>query len=260
MLVAGAVGVTPLLSMAAALRAKGRPFRAVYSARSSSQFAFANTLESLAEPGGLTLHCDEEAGRVLDIAALLEGAGPVEEVYVCGPRPMIEAAVAASERLGWPKGRLRFELFSAAPAAMGDMPFEVELKSSGKVLVVEPEKTILEVLLDAGEDPLHDCRRGDCSICQCGVLGELLHRTLLYSRLINAPTAVVGHDDLEMYERAQEGLMSSGLQWVNQQRLWDPAESADETVETNGTTERQMRNQFRAWAKMRTSSRLSVPP
>ncbi len=87
-----------------------------------------------------------------------------------------------------------------------------------------------------------------------GAPDELLHRTLLYSRLINAPTSVVGHDDLEMYERAQEGLMSSGLQWVNQQRLWDPAESADETVETNGTTERQMRNQFRAWVKFMTPS------
>ena len=87
-----------------------------------------------------------------------------------------------------------------------------------------------------------------------GAPDALLHRTLLYSRLINAPTSVVGHDDLEMYERAQEGLMSSGLQWVNQQRLWDPAEAADETVETNGTTERQMRNQFRAWVKFMTAS------
>ncbi len=51
----------------------------------------------------------------------------------------------------------------------------------------------------------------------------LLERTLMYNRLINAPTSVVGHDDLEMYERAQEGLHVDGNPWVNMQRLYDPA-------------------------------------
>jgi benzoate/toluate 1,2-dioxygenase alpha subunit len=82
----------------------------------------------------------------------------------------------------------------------------------------------------------------------------LLERTLMYNRLINAPTSVVGHDDLEMYERAQEGLRCNGNEWVNVQRLYDPAEEADATVVTNGTTEWQMRNQFRAWSKFMTMS------
>ncbi len=77
----------------------------------------------------------------------------------------------------------------------------------------------------------------------------LLERTLMYNRLINAPTSVVGHDDLEMYERAQEGLASNGNEWVNVQRLYDAAESASPVAVTNGTTEWQMRNQFRAWSK-----------
>lgn len=80
----------------------------------------------------------------------------------------------------------------------------------------------------------------------------LLERTLMYNRLINAPTSVVGHDDLEMYERAQEGLRSDGNEWVNVQRLYDPSEAADVTMVTNGTTEWQMRNQFRAWSKFMT--------
>ena len=77
----------------------------------------------------------------------------------------------------------------------------------------------------------------------------LLERTLMYNRLINAPTSVVGHDDLEMYERAQEGLHSMGRSWINVARLYDPAEHGKVDAVTNGTNEWQMRNQFRAWLK-----------
>ncbi len=82
----------------------------------------------------------------------------------------------------------------------------------------------------------------------------LLERTLMYNRLINAPTSVVGHDDLEMYERAQEGLHVDANQWVNIQRLYSDDEKPDVTAVTNGTTEWQMRNQFRAWSKFMTMS------
>jgi benzoate/toluate 1,2-dioxygenase subunit alpha len=83
---------------------------------------------------------------------------------------------------------------------------------------------------------------------------QLLERTIAYSRLINAPTSVVAHDDLEMYERAQEGLHVDANPWVNIQRLYDPAENERETAVINGTSEWQMRNQFRAWSKFMTMS------
>ena len=82
-----------------------------------------------------------------------------------------------------------------------------------------------------------------------GAPDKLLERTLMYSRLINAPTSPVGHDDLEMYERAQDALLADANPWVNMQRLYDPAEADGGTLVTNGTTEGQMRNQFRAWRK-----------
>jgi len=82
----------------------------------------------------------------------------------------------------------------------------------------------------------------------------LLERTLMYNRLVNAPTSVVGHDDLEMYERAQEGLRARGRDWVNVARLFDAAERGQTDVATNGTNEWQMRNQFRAWARYMTCS------
>lgn len=81
----------------------------------------------------------------------------------------------------------------------------------------------------------------------------LLERTLMYNRLVNAPTSVVGHDDLEMYERAQQGLHSAGSQWVNVGRLYDPAERGQTNVATNGTNEWQMRNQMRAWVRFMTA-------
>lgn len=82
-----------------------------------------------------------------------------------------------------------------------------------------------------------------------GAPDKLLERTLMYNRLINAPTSVVGHDDLEMYERAQEALHSRGRDWMNVGRLYDPAEKDQKNVVVNGTSEMQMRAQFRAWLK-----------
>ena len=82
-----------------------------------------------------------------------------------------------------------------------------------------------------------------------GAPDMLFERTLMYNRLINAPTSIVGHDDLEMYERAQLGLHANGLEWVNIQRLYAPGEEEDVTAIAGGTSERQMRNQFHAWTK-----------
>jgi len=74
----------------------------------------------------------------------------------------------------------------------------------------------------------------------------------MYNRLINAPTSVVGHDDLEMYERAQDGLHSRARDWVNVGRLYAPGEQDQKNVVTNGTNEWQMRNQYRAWGRYMT--------
>jgi phenylpropionate dioxygenase-like ring-hydroxylating dioxygenase large terminal subunit len=82
----------------------------------------------------------------------------------------------------------------------------------------------------------------------------LLERTCMYNRLVNAPTSVVGHDDLEMYERAQQGLRSRGRDWVNVARLYQSGEKIEGSAVTSGTNEWQMRNQYRAWAKYMTAS------
>ena len=100
--------------------------------------------------------------------------------YLKPPAPT--RTVAAAKRLGWPKGRLHFEIFAASAPAPGDQPFEVVLKNSGKSYNVPGDKTILDVLIEAGEDPLHDCKRGECGICQVGVIeGTPDHRDYILS-------------------------------------------------------------------------------
>ena len=85
-----------------------------------------------------------------------------------------------------------------------------------------------------------------------GAPDELLERTTTYSRLINAPTSVVGHDDLHCYRSIQEGLAASGNDWVSLHRNYS-AEEVDYIAGTYGATnEIPMRGQHRAWAKFMT--------
>jgi phenylpropionate dioxygenase-like ring-hydroxylating dioxygenase large terminal subunit len=85
-----------------------------------------------------------------------------------------------------------------------------------------------------------------------GAPPELLQRTTMYSRLINSPFSVVGHDDLHAYQGIQEGLRASGNDWVSLHRDYDASEIGKPEVTANGTSEISMRNQYRAWAKYMT--------
>jgi vanillate O-demethylase ferredoxin subunit len=180
-LVAGGIGVTPIVSMAGALAAEQRPFRFFYAGRKRQELAFLTEINALCADR-LTIHADDEAGGFFDIKALMTSLKGGERLYCCGPLPMIETAIAVAKELGWEQGRLRFELFAAAAPREGDASFEVVLKSTGESFQIPPDKSILDVLIEAGKDPLHDCKRGDCGICQVTVLeGVPDHRDYILS-------------------------------------------------------------------------------
>jgi benzoate/toluate 1,2-dioxygenase alpha subunit len=88
-----------------------------------------------------------------------------------------------------------------------------------------------------------------------GAPDELLARTVMYTRIINAPTSVVGHDDLNCYRSIQEGLAADGNEWVSLHRNYSEMESAGVAGTYNGTSEISMRGQFRAWAAQMTHAR-----
>ncbi len=87
-----------------------------------------------------------------------------------------------------------------------------------------------------------------------GAPEQLLQRTVMYTRLINSPLSVVGHDDLHAYRSIQEGLRASGNPWVSLHRNFRPEEIGAQDLTVSGTSEISMRNQFRAWVKYMTAS------
>ncbi|MGY4309647.1 ferredoxin-NADP reductase [Bradyrhizobium sp. USDA 4369] len=180
LLFAGGIGVTPILSMAAELSAQGRPFRLHYAGRAPGGLAFLSQLQAICGRS-LSIHYDSDETR-LDIEAALAAAAPGSHVYVCGPAGMIEAVKAAALTKGVSQDRIHFELFRAEAPGSPDRPFEVELRSTGQVVTVAADQTIIQALEAAGLDVLYDCQRGDCGICQCGVIaGVPDHRDVILS-------------------------------------------------------------------------------
>ncbi len=176
---AGGIGVTPLISMAAALKAENQPFTFHYTGRSASVMAYAAEVRACFNA---VLHCDDDPQTALDLAALVQTITPEQHLYLCGPRGMIEAAKTAAEQAGIPPERIHFELFDSAAAESGDTAFELEISSSGEVFTIPPDKTIVQVLEAAGVDVMYDCQRGDCGICQVDVIsGTPDHRDVVLS-------------------------------------------------------------------------------
>lgn len=180
-LVAGGIGVTPLVSMAAQRVAEQAPVRMHYAGRSRELMAFLPELQALLGDA-LQVHADVEAGAPLDVDALLDACDDDDQLYVCGPKPMLDTVLARTQARGWTRERVHFEVFSAPTPAAGDHPFEVVLAQSGQRLTVPADRSILDCLIDAGCDPLFDCRRGECGVCSTPVIeGEIDHRDYVLS-------------------------------------------------------------------------------
>ncbi len=176
LLLAGGIGITPIASMATALRRARRPFVLHYSGRSASQLVFVDELRALAGDA-LQLHADDDPATRLSIDALLDASDRSQPIYVCGPAGMIDATLAAARARGWAEHDLHCERFTEVTPLAGDVAFEVELKSSGRVVTVPADRSVLDALADAGVDLLCDCRAGYCGLCSTGVVaGTIDHR------------------------------------------------------------------------------------
>lgn len=177
LLLAGGIGITPMASMAAHCVATRRPVELHYAGRSRAFMAFLPELQALLGQA-LQVHADDEsAGAGFDIAALLDGCADQDQLYVCGPKPLLDSVLAQTQARGWSHDRVHFELFTAPQVEAGDHEFEVELVQSGKTFMVPVGKTILDCMIEQGCDPMFDCNRGECGVCAMPVIeGEIDHR------------------------------------------------------------------------------------
>lgn len=178
LLIAGGIGVTPLLSMAYSLRAAGRRWRFVYCARTPTHAAYLDEVRRIAAPGQL-VECFDEGmrERMLDLPALVAAQAPHCHLYCCGPAPMLQAFEGAAR--GRDPATVHVEHFTApAPsAATGDTAFLAVLARSGITVQVAAEQSLLQALLDARIDIPCSCLSGICGTCETKVLeGEPEHR------------------------------------------------------------------------------------
>jgi ferredoxin-NADP reductase len=181
-LIAGGIGITPILSMLRSLVGQQASFEVHYAARSATDLAYRSEVEMLSS-GQAHLYVSEgpNSGR-LNLNELLSDPRPGVHVYVCGPARMIEAVREISARYGWNPDQIHFESFGARSTA-NDREITVRLAESGRTILVPPPQTILDALLEANIQVPYDCKRGECGMCVTQVLdGQPDHRDVCLTR------------------------------------------------------------------------------
>jgi vanillate O-demethylase ferredoxin subunit len=183
-LIAGGIGITPVLSMVRRLEKLGRSWELYYAARTRFTAAFLDKLNTLRPNVHVNLHVNfdqEPSGRMLDLEAILKTVPNDAHVYCCGPIPMLEAFEAAVQSR--PSNHVHVEYFKAKEAPAAEGGFEVQLIRSKRTITVLPGKTILDALLDAGVNASYACAEGVCGTCETKVLeGVPDHRDLFLSK------------------------------------------------------------------------------
>lgn len=183
-LIAGGIGITPLLSMIRRLEALGRSWQLVYATRTRVATAFLDELNSLRPGIGSNLHVNfdqEPPSRMLDLSAIVKAVPSNAHLYCCGPVPMLEAFEAATADR--PASHIHVEYFKAKEQPAAEGGFEVKLARSNRTIAVPAGKTVLNALLDAGIAASYACTEGVCGTCETRVIeGIPDHRDLFLSK------------------------------------------------------------------------------
>ena len=186
-LVAGGVGITPIMAFAEHLDRQGRPFRLVYGGRNEGSMAFRERLGTLGDR--VTFLAEDRDGRP-DLDEVVKQLPDGGLIYVCGPLALLRAVQSAAEAAHGPDQDLvRFELFTRTgvepkeSAPLDGDSYELVLAKSGHTLRMKPDANILETVLALGIEVENDCRDGICGSCVTSVRsGTVDHQDLVLTR------------------------------------------------------------------------------
>jgi len=179
-LIAGGIGITPMFSMMHQLRAEGlRKFRLIYVTRDPDATAFADELAGDDWRPYVKIHHDYgDPSKSFDFWSVFERPGKAH-VYCCGPRALMDAVRDMTGH--WSPGSIHFESFGVDGSVLREnKPFTVKLARSGGTYEIPADRTILEVLRDAGIRVASSCESGTCGSCRTGLCGGTAdHRDLV---------------------------------------------------------------------------------
>lgn len=176
-LIAGGIGITPILCMARVLSERDAIVDLHYFGRSPESVAFRDELRALP---GVALHEMHTADPAVARAALAQAIGspdPQRHLYVCGPGGMIQSVIDIGVQAGWNEHHVHYELFGSQVVGRDNKAFTVRLVRTGQRIEVPADVTLLDALLAHGIDAPHDCRTGVCGSCLTPVgNGTIDHR------------------------------------------------------------------------------------
>ncbi len=189
LVIAGGIGITPLVGMAHALARSGSPVRMAYCVRNRDELAFADDLRGVLGDRLQTYVSAE--GQRLDLRAALTALAPGGLAVVCGPLPLLDEVRRVWRALGRPHPDLRFETFGSSGTLAAE-PFRLRIATGGQEsdersiqeIVVPESQSILDALEAAGFGVISDCRRGECGVCAINIVdidGTVDHRDVFFS-------------------------------------------------------------------------------
>lgn len=173
LLIAGGIGITPMLAMAHQLSLQGDAFTLHCCVRERARLPFQGTLAASPLVPYVQVHCDDQE-RLLPERDIGTPA-PGKHLYVCGPSAFMDFVLNSARALGWSEEHLHWESFT--PLAQSGAAFTVIAARSGREVVVGAEQSIARALLQAGIDVPLSCEQGMCGTCLTSVLaGTPEHR------------------------------------------------------------------------------------
>ncbi|MGW8140093.1 PDR/VanB family oxidoreductase [Sphingomonas zeae] len=181
LLIAGGVGITPMVAIANTLATNGASLRLVYAARSADEFAYRDDL--VARLGSRVAFVDASRGQDIDIAGEIAALPDDAELYMCGPLGMMDAVRASWAAAGRNPIRLRYETFGSSGQFQAQ-PFTVRVPRLGLDVPVAADQSMLDALEQAGVEVAYECRRGECGLCAVTVVdvdGTIDHRDVFLS-------------------------------------------------------------------------------